>query len=397
MKELQSIVTAYREVAQKGIAAALATVMKVTGSAYRRAGARLLITADGRTVGSVSGGCLERDVFNHARRVLQWNEPRVVTYDSMSDEDIAWEFGLGCNGIVEILIEPLPLDGKQGHMTFLADCLFHRRMGVIATVFGVAGDTTAKVGNRLLLNTTNPVRHDIGDDELVDAIFNDSWHALNSGRSQTKTYETATSHAEVCIEVVQPPVPLVICGAGPDAIPVVRLAKELGWHVTLVDPRPGYAIPTRFPLADRFIVCQPEEVCERVAMDDRTVVTIMTHNVLHDSALLRALWSSPIRYLGLLGPKRRTQRLLDESQTPAFSLTENHLGRLHGPIGLDIGAETPEEIALAVIAEIKAVLAGRSGGMLRVRQAPLHEPGGAVDVVMVSGKINGTRYCGLQQ
>jgi xanthine dehydrogenase accessory factor len=394
MNELQSIIDAYREIEQKHTWAALATVVKVTGSAYRRAGARMLITADGHTVGSVSGGCLERDVINQARRVLQWNEPRVVAYDSMSDEDIAWEFNLGCNGIVEVLVEPLSHTGKQGHMAFLSDCLQHRQAGVLATVFGVEGPIKAKVGNRLMLSDQRPVSHDIEDSDLAKAILDDSRHTLERGTSQATTYAMATCRAEVFIEVIQPSVPIVIFGGGHDAVPLVRLAKELGWHVTLVDPRPGYATRTRFPLADILIVCRPEEVYERIKLDSHTVAAVMTHNFLHDSELLRTLWPLPLRYIGILGSKQRTRKLLDQVQESGRSDRDHSLDRVYGPIGLDIGADTPEEIALAVLAEIKAVLTGRLGGMLRTREGPLHAPSESVDVVTVSGKISGVVHCG---
>lgn len=394
MKELQSIIDAYREIEQKNTQAALATVVKVTGSAYRRAGARMLITADGHTVGSVSGGCLECDVINQARRVLQWNEPRVVAYDSMSDDDIAWEFNLGCNGIVEVLIEPLSHTAEQGHMAFLTECLQQRQVGVLATVFGVEGPSKAKVGNRLMLSALRSARHDIGDGDLAEAILDDSQHTLDNGMSLVKMYEMATGRAEVFIEVIQPSVPIVIFGAGHDAVPLVRFAKELGWHVTMVDPRPGYATRTRFPLADILIVCRPEEVCERIKIDRYTVAAVMTHNFLHDSELLSTLWPLPLRYIGILGSKQRTRRLLDHVQVTGRSHSDPSLGRVYGPMGLDIGADTPEEIALAVVAEIKAVLTGRLGGMLRAREGPLHEPSEAVDVVVVSGKINGAVHCG---
>jgi xanthine/CO dehydrogenase XdhC/CoxF family maturation factor len=397
MKELQSIIDAYREIEQKNKQAALATVVKVTGSAYRRAGARMLITADGHTIGSVSGGCLERDVLNQARRVLQWNEPRVVVYDSMSDEDIAWEFNLGCHGIVEVLIEPLSHTGEQGHMAFLTECLQQRQVGVLATLFGVEGSMKAKVGNRLMLSEQRAASHDIGDGDLAEAILDDSQHALESGRSKATTFATATGRAEVFIEVIQPSVPFVIFGAGQDAVPLVRFAKELGWHVTLVDPRPGYATPTRFPLADTLIVCRPEEVCEHIKISSRTVAAVMTHNFLHDSELLRTLWPSPLRYVGILGSGQRTRRLLDQVQGTGQSHRDHSLGLVYGPMGLDIGADTPEEIALAVVAEIKAVLTGRSGGMLRTREGPLHERSDAVDMVTVSGKKTGVVHCGHGQ
>ena len=394
VKELQSIIDAYKTLEQRGTQVALATVVNVTGSAYRRPGARMLIAADGQTAGSVSGGCLERDVLNQAQRVLQWNKPRVVTYDSMSDDDIVWEFNLGCNGIVDVLIEPLPHNGNRDFLGFLADCLDRRQAGIVATLFGVEGDTKAAICNRLMLSGQQPEIHDIGDDDLAETIRSDARRVLKTSTSMVKMYEMATGRAQVFIEAIQPPVPLVIFGAGYDAVPLVRFAKELGWHVTVVDPRPGHAIPTRFPLADTLIVCRPEEVCERITIDRWTVAVVMTHNVLHDAELLRVLLPSQLRYLGLLGPKRRTQRLLHEAREKDVRLRQHHLDRVYGPIGLDIGADTPEEIALAVVAEIQAVLAGRLGGALRAREGPLHEARPEVNVVTVSGTIQGAVFCG---
>ena len=394
MKELQSIIDASRVLEQRGVQAALATVVNVAGSTYRRPGARMLIAADGQTIGSVSGGCLERDVLNQAQRVLQCNTTRLIRYDSTSDDDIAWEFNLGCNGIVDVLIEPLPCNGKRGLLAFLTDCLEQRQAGVVATVFGVEGQMKAAIGNRLTLSERQSPTHDFGDEDLAEAICHDSRHALDSGTPKVMMYEMSTGRAEVFIEIIHPPVPLVIFGAGHDAIPLVRFAKELGWHVTVVDPRPGYATRQRFPLANTLIVCRPQEVHEHIKIHRGTVAVVMTHHYLHDADLLKLLLPLPLRYLGLLGSKRRTQRLLREARNEGALLSESHLDLVYGPIGLDIGADTPEEIALAVAAEIQAVLVGRLGGMLRIREGPLHEQNPAVDVVALSGTIQGALSCG---
>lgn len=394
MRELLSIIDAARAIEQRGVQAALATVVNVTGSTYRRPGARMLIAADGQTVGSVSGGCLERDVLNQARRVLQRNKPGVVTYDSMSDDDIVWEFNLGCNGIVDVLIEPLPHNGKRGLLAFLADCLDHRQTGVVATVFGVEGLMKAAVGNRLMLSKRQSAIHDIEDGDLAEAIRHDSQRALDSGTPKVTMYEMSAGRAEVFIEVIQPPVPLVIFGAGHDAVPLVRFAKELGWHVTVVDPRPGYATRQKFPLADILVVCRPDEVHEHIEIHRGTVAVVMTHHYLHDADLLRTLLPLPLRYLGLLGSKRRTQRLLHEARKEGVLLSESNLDLVYGPIGLDIGADTPEEIALAIAAEIQAVLADRSGGMLRIREGPLHEQSPAANAITLSRAIHGVVSCG---
>jgi xanthine/CO dehydrogenase XdhC/CoxF family maturation factor len=178
---------------------------------------------------------------------------------------------------------------------------------------------------------------------------------------------------EVFLELLRPPIPLVIFGGGPDAVPLVRLAGELGWHVTVVDGRPASASRAWFPRADAVIFCHPEQVGEQVRLDGDTVAVVMTHNYLTDLRLLELLLPSPVRYLGLLGPKSRSERLLLDLSQAGIRTTEAQRRRLYAPVGLDLGAETSEEIALAILAEIKAVLAGRAGGPLRDRQVPIHE------------------------
>ena len=251
-----------------------------------------------------------------------------------------------------------------------------------------------RVGNRLMLSERQSAIHDIEEGDLAESIRHDSRRALDSGTPKVTMYELSAGRAEVFIEVIQPPVPLVIFGAGHDAVPLVRFAKELGWHVTVVDPRPGYATRQKFPLADILVVCRPDEVHEHIEIHRGTVAVVMTHHYLYDADLLRTLLPLPLRYLGLLGSKRRTQRLLHEARKEGVLLSERNLDLVCGPIGLDIGADTPEEIALAIAAEIQAVLAGRSGGMLKIREGPLHEQSPAAIAITLSGTIHGVVSCG---
>ncbi|MGH9899945.1 MAG: XdhC family protein [Pyrinomonadaceae bacterium] len=378
MKELQNIIEAFAKVQREAATAVLATVVKVSGSTYRRAGARMFITQDGQTIGTVSGGCLERDVFKHAAEVLQTNEPRLVTYDSTSDDDIVWGFGLGCNGAVDVLIEPLSGECAQSQLDFLSDCMRLREEGVIATVFAVEGDTGVKIGSRLMMRSgQQPVTCDIVDDDpgsdFISAILSDSQDVLVSCHSKLVTYEMRAGSAEAFIESIQPPVPLLVFGAGYDAVPLVQIAKELGWYVTLVDGRPDFATQAKFPAADAFIITRPEDVAERVQIDRKTMAVVMTHNYLDDYQLLETLLPSPARYIGLLGPKRRTEQLLYELKKNGTAVTDEQLNRLYGPVGIDIGADAPEEIAVAILAEIKTVLADRSAGLSRDRKEPLHK------------------------
>ena len=370
MKELCEILDAYETIKQQGKTAALATVVAVSGSSYRRPGARMLMAADGWLAGGVSGGCLESDVLQRARVIMESGQPDIVTYDTTEDGDIVFGVGLGCRGVIQILIEPLT--GDRPDFEFLTSLARRREAGVCATVFRSEGGARVNLADRLLLSEAGSIYNGLADTELAARVRADAGDMLVSGRSCTREYALSTGSVSVFLEALAPPQPLVIFGAGHDAPPLIRLAKELGWHVTVADARPAYATVKRFPLADTVLVCPPEEAASRLPLDTRTAVVLMTHNYLHDRALLKQWLPSPICYLGVLGPKRRTERLLGEM--PPGLVTDEALSRLHSPVGLDIGADTPELIALSIIAGIQAVAAGRPGGFLRDRSGPIYAP-----------------------
>ncbi len=373
MKELQDILKTFEQSKNSGQCAAIATLVKAQGSTYRRPGARMLMTSEGEMIGSLSGGCLEGDVFEQAQEVLTSGKPIVVQYDTMSDEDIIWGLGLGCNGIVQILIERLEAENPFNHLAFLTDCLHHRQVGVLATVFHIEGQVKAQVGTRLMVYPDSTVKSNIEDADLVAQIREDAWKALDDSRSKVKAYPLLTGKAEVFIEVIQPPVPLMIFGAGHDAVPLVRLAQELGWYVTVVDSRQADGTRERFLNADEVVLSRPEGISDRIHLYNRTMAVIMTHNYLHDLELLKILLPSAVRYLGILGPKSRTGKLLQDLQEQGITPTEQQLQHLYSPVGLNIGADTPAEIALSIVAEIQAVLGDRSGGSLRNYQGPIHD------------------------
>lgn len=364
MKEIQRIVAALEQLKSPN-QAALATLVKVEGSTYRRPGARMLIHADGAIAGAISGGCLESDVVEKAQAVISTGKPRLVKYDTTSEEDVVWGLGLGCQGIAYVLIELIT--EALNPISFIHKCLEARCWGAIATVFRIEGDSKARLGDRLLLSTDTFV-NSIGDRELAAQVLSDTQTALQDKTSQAKRY-CVEGAIEVFIEVIPPPLSLIICGAGYDVLPVVHLAKQLGWRVTVVDIRQRKASRQRFQEADRVLLCSPEEI-RKIASGDRTVAVVMTHNYLDDLEWLKVLLPAPLKYLGLLGPKKRTTRLLQELQLEGLALTRQHL---YSPVGLDIGADNAEEIALAIIAEIQAVTAQRPGGFLRDRAVPIHE------------------------
>ncbi|MGK7919856.1 MAG: XdhC family protein [Trichodesmium sp.] len=361
MKELQDIITTYNKLKNSGETFALATVVKVAGSTYRRPGARMLMTSKGEMVGSLSGGCLEGDVLEQAEEVMKTKKPRLVSYDTTSEADILWGLGMGCQGIVDIFIEPLFDENGKILMSFIADCLRDRKPGVLVTIF----KTQALENHHLMLSPDGNFTTQITDDSLIQLLLNHGKSAQKSGKS----FHISTNNIEALIEVIHPPLSLVIFGAGHDAIPIVYFAKQLGWSVTVLDRRPAYATSTRFPEADAVIISEYEKLPKSVILDEKTVAVVMTHNYIYDLTILKNLLPLPLplRYLGILGPRRRTEKLLGE-----IPIDEQYKKRLYAPVGLDIGADNPQEIALAIIAEIQAVITNRSAGFLRHRHLPIH-------------------------
>jgi len=371
MKTIQAIVE-LASAASVGEVLAMATVMKVRGSAYRRPGARMLVNAAGKSAGMISGGCLENDVRERAAVVMATGKPVLVTYDSTAPEDIVFGLGLGCNGIVQILIEPLTAGDETGLLAFLTACVARRQMGRIATIFH---SENAPLAARILRWPDGRLTSTCTDSAVTAALV----HSLRENAARRNAVRNITlpdaTTAGVLIETVAPPLPLTIFGAGDDAIPLAQMAKLLGWHVTVIDARPAYAAPGRFPTADAVHCLRPEALptSQQVVFPPESMIMIMTHNFTHDLALLRVLAPRSPRYIGILGPKSRTQRLLDDLAEDGVTFSEETLARLHGPAGLDIGAETPEEIAVSIIGEMQAVLSQRQGGALRDRNAPIHD------------------------
>ncbi|AFZ12371.1 Xanthine dehydrogenase [Crinalium epipsammum PCC 9333] len=371
MKELQDILKTFEQI--KHSRSAIATVVKTSGSVYRRPGARMLITESGQMVGAISGGCLESDIVERSQPLILHNgEPILVEYDTTASNDLVWGLGMGCNGTVQVLIESLHCGSAQNQLEFIAECFRYHQPGVVATVFDIKGEVAASIASRLYLHSDGTVKSEIGDRQLAAYLQHDAYGVLTEGKTKVVSYSLDHGSVDVLIEVIRPPVPLLVFGAGYDAVPIVQLAKQLGWHVTVIDRRPAYATRDRFPDADEIIVCHPEELSTKLNLNPQMVAVVLTHNYLSDQMLLQTLLPSPVRYLGLLGAKPRSQQLLEDLRKEGFIPSKNQLQRLYAPVGLDIGAETAAEIALSVVAEIQAVLAQREGNHLRFRQGSIH-------------------------
>jgi xanthine dehydrogenase accessory factor len=355
MHELIAVLAGAAELHLRRAPAALATVVETRGSVYRRPGAHMLIGEGSPLAGSVSGGCLEQDVAERAQEVIAGGSPCVLTYDTLSGEDIVWGLGLGCNGVVSILLEPLT--PEMPVLQFWQDCMDLRLTGIVATVFrSIEGGPP--IGSRAYFSDLG-TRIPAG---FPDGLARAAEDVGRNGRYQAHHYDGIG----ILFEVIAPPTRLVICGAGSDAMPLVRIAKEVGWEVLVVDRRPAYARAELFPLADRVVLSRPSLMGEHLSVSARDAAVVMAHNVLDDEDYLRVLLGTQVPYIGVLGPRQRTERFLASIDSTLDR------SRVFAPVGLDIGAETAEEIALSIVAEIRAVQADRRSGFLRERAGPIH-------------------------
>lgn len=377
MNELQRILQSFSQSQQRGQRTALATVVQTQGSVYRRPGARMLLTEQGEMISAISGGCLEADILVRAQASIQEDTPPfVVRYDAMNhEEDILLGFGLGCNGIVDVLIESLSWDAAIHQLSFIEECLQSRQSGVIATVFSVEGLSELAVGSRVMVKADGTIINQIDDPNLAQIITAEAQKTLNQGKTHNHSFTLPSGEIRVLFETITPPLPLLLFGAGHDAIPVVQFAKQLGWQVTVIDHRGEALTRDRFPQADQLLECKPDPPDSyQHLLTPQTVAVVMTHRYVSDRAFLKNLIPSPVRYLGVLGPKHRMAKLWEDLAEDGGIGTREQQQRVYNPIGLDIGTETPEEIALSIVAEIQAVISERSGGCLRDRAGSIHTP-----------------------
>ena len=362
MKELQEIIKCV-EGLREDEKAVLATVVDVRGSSYRLPGAKMLIRDSGETCGTVSGGCLEADVLERARKVLQTQESHVFTYDTTAVTDSIFSLNMGCRGVIRILLEPLPVE----YFALLKESFRRRKTFFTVTVIATSDAEKFPLGRNFFLNRS------YAELDLITPFILKQLPADKG--AGTTACRIGDAEIEIFFERIEPPLRLLIFGAGADAVPLSAIGKQLGWNISIIDHRPVFATGKRFPEADEILLLRPENLTGNLETDDNTVAVVMSHNYESDKLILPFLLGSPARYIGALGPKRRTEKLLAELRAGSKNFNRQQLGRLFAPVGLDIGATTPESIALSIVAEIQSVLAERKGGSLRDRIGSIYDRG----------------------
>ncbi len=367
MKEISEILKAYTQAKSEGKKTALATVVKVEGSSYRQPGARMLVTEDGVLTGAISGGCLEGDALRKALLSINQKQNKLVTYNTSNEDDAEVGLQLGCNGIVHILFEYINEETENNPIQLLAQLELERKEAVIVTVFSLKRNAF-QIGTALFFRKDGlPINH---NDEVLNLI-SDVKEALENKTSTVKKLQEENGN-EALIEYIKPSISLVIAGAGNDIQPLVKIAAVLGWRITVGEGRATHATVKRFPEANEVSVVKAEQFLDNIIIDDQTYFLLMTHNYKYDLAVLKELLKTKFHYIGILGPKSKFNRMLDDLLVEGITVNKEQLKRIHSPVGLDIGTETSEEIALSIVSEIKAVASEKNGTSLKYKEGKIH-------------------------
>ncbi|MNR99449.1 putative xanthine dehydrogenase subunit A [compost metagenome] len=372
MKELQDIIKTYDFASQENKKSALVTVVHLDGSSYRRPGARMLVNHDGRITGAISGGCLEGDALKKALFAISEQKNTLFTYDTSKEDDSEMGIHLGCEGLIQVLFEYIDSEKEENPIQLLRKALAVRQKAVLVTLFDLNNNQNIQYGTCLLLEENGTLTGKIPLSQFEDSIFNDITEVLQNEESVFKQYKSDGESITAFFEFLHPPVSLVVLGAGNDAIPLMKFADVLGWDFRIVDRRDTHANKERYPTASQVLISNPDVALEHLTYDSRTFFVLVTHSYKCDYYMLKSLCAASVPYVGILGPKKKLNRMLEELQNEGIYLNEDKKATIYGPTGLDIGSETPEEIALSIIAEIQAVLTGKMGGMLKMKNEVIH-------------------------
>lgn len=366
MKEIKSILQLYNNLKTSDEKCAIAQVVRVEESSYRREGARMIVFESGVFEGGISGGCLEGDALQRSQVAILKQQPSIVTYDTSREKEIG--VGLGCNGIIDVLISPISEDSPM--MKMLQRCVSERREHVIATVTALSGDWDAVIlGQSFYYDAERSTLDHCPDQGLKDFIQTKIKAVREHKKSRTYVYEAPHASATVFVELIPPAFHLAIYGDNYDVYPMLEMARVMDWEVSLVGNIQKLKKEKLQSVANLF----PKEMDARPEIDSRTAVILMAHDYKTDLSNLQELIESPAPYIASLGPRKRFEKMMAEFSSKGVEFSQDQQNRVFAPCGLEIGANTPEEIATSIFAEILSVFSGKTGGMLRKKSGPIHE------------------------
>jgi len=367
MKEIRSIVKAYQTIDFSLTGAALATLVRVEGSSYRRVGARMLVLDNGTYLGGISGGCLEGDALRRAQKAMALGKPSVITYDTMQDDDYQVGVGLGCQGIIDVLFTPLHPEDPNNPVQLLS-AITDTRAPACMVAITACPPSMQVLGQALLYRQDEPSLRSFSIPSLAKAVLEDIKKGFAGLQSRTIPYASPEGEVKVAIEMILPALHVAAYGSNNDIYPLLQLAKDLGWDTTIVT-NTVKADRSLFSIATRVLDHKEEKA---PLIDPFTAVLLMSHDYKTDLHNLRKALHTPATYIGLLGPRSRTQKMYAALEAEGHPVSDADLARIYSPAGLDIGAATPEEIALSILAEIRSHFAGRQGMSLRLREGTIY-------------------------
>jgi xanthine/CO dehydrogenase XdhC/CoxF family maturation factor len=322
----------------------------------------MLVTEDGQLTGAISGGCLEGDALRKAVLAITQKKNKLVIYDTTDEDDAKFGIQLGCNGIVSILFEPIDVLLPTNPIHLLQSVITKREPAVL--ISGYSLNNEEHLGTCNLENLP---------DDVISNLRDLSKEVVTNGSSVHTKLWMGQNRQQFFIEYYQPPVSLIIVGAGNDALPLAAMAHIVGWKVTIADGRNSHATLQRFSQADRLLVGKPNELIDQLVFDERTAAVLMTHNYNYDIEMLGLLSDKPLSYIGLLGPASKRDRMFSELERNGIVLSEESFQKIYGPTGLDLGAEAAEEIALSIVSEIMVVMLQKDPIHLRQKQTAIHQ------------------------
>lgn len=370
MKEIKAIIKAYDEMDKSNQQAALATVVRVEGSSYRRTGARMLVMDNGTWIGGISGGCLEGDALKRARLAINSSRPTLITYDTSEDDPHQIGVGLGCNGIIDVLFCPLDFDDPQNQVEILKSCVQESRdTHTLITITGLSGGWQLPKTGQIIKYKGSGDLSIFGDRTFEAEIEKQIQHLVSEKKSAPNSFESQDGRkAQLFIEILAPEIHVVLMGHQYDVYPMSRLFKELGWRVSIVAELIKVNSLIK-GIADE--IRAPAEFPDLI-IDEHTAIILMSHDYKTDKKNLPKVLNTSAAYIGMLGPRVRSERIWAELEQEGRAITGDEMARIYAPLGLDIGAVNPEEIALSLAAGIRAAFSGRDGSFLRDRRSPIH-------------------------
>ncbi|WP_289644508.1 XdhC family protein [Maribacter aestuarii] len=365
MKEIKSIIQLYNSFKNSGEKCAIAQVVRVEESSYRREGARMLVFESGVFEGGISGGCLEGDALQRSQIAILKQQPSIVTYDTSKENEIG--VGLGCNGVIDVLISPISEESPT--LKMLQKCVSDRDFHIIATVTALDAEIdTIPLGRSFYYDKDSASLEDCEHDGLRNFLQDKIQDVLGQQKSKTYHFEEEGIRASVFIEMIPPQYHLAVYGDNYDVYPILEMANLMDWDISLV----GNVQKLKKEKLQSVKNIYPKDFEERPLIDKRTAIILMAHDYKTDYINLQESVKSVSPYIASLGPRKRFDKMVAEFKTNGIALSDEDMERIFAPCGLEIGANTPEEIALSLCSEILSVFTGKTGGMLRDKKGPIH-------------------------